>query len=946
MSTSSGKSTSCKTTDGLRIGHVNIYHLCNKVHDVCVLLNEYPYIHLLGLCETRLKQCCMTDDSLAIPNYIIIRRDAANHGHTGIGIYVHKSIANFTKRRPDLESERVECMWVEIKHSASPTILVGFVYRNPAATYPWFDDFVQMMDKVSETNCNIMLLGDFNIDLLQRQPAWSATTSLFGLHQLIECATRVTQATATLLDHVYTNNRQMISNVRVLDSSISDHCPIVCTWSYKVPKNRTKGHTTVQYRSFKDFNERAFLRDLSFAPFTNVCNYLDPIHALTAWYEAFLPVVDKHAPLRKKRVKHPRLPQWLSTDIIKAMKIRDKLKKEKKFDDYKRQRNKVTSLVRAAKKAYFTKLISDNKDTSSLWRAMNEITHKNRNKALTEAIHCSPDSFNDHFLSLTKSILINHTDDNDASEYKISASLRQFCEVRMRVTDSFTVPLIAVHEVGAHILKLKNKKSMGPDNINSKLMKLSLPYIVESLTYIYNLCIQQNTFPPALKSAKVIPLPKTKDLTDPNNFRPISLLSVLCKPIERHIHKHLTQFIDDHSLFHPLQSGFRRHHSCHTALVRLCDTWLAAINQSKIAGVVFLDLKKAFDMVDHTILLQKLLLYVQNTSTVSFLGSYLQDRTQRVFLNGTYSTEGVVKCGVPQGSILGPLLFCIFINDLPLHISNNNVACDLFADDNSLHTCGADLDSVQNNLQDGLNDVFEWCRQNRMAIHPQKTKCMVLTSRQKHQRKPLTLSLILGENRVEQVSEHRVLGVIIDNEFKWQSHIEKLCKRLAKNLFLLGQLRHYVDSASLKIFFQAHLLSHVNYVSTVWSSASEVHLKKLNSLYRRAAKLILPDQSLSTAEKMKKLKILPLNKQFEFNKCVLMYKVHIGQAPPYLGDILQQAPARYGSNNYRLPLPRIDLYKTSFAFAGSSVWNCLPAEMKTCPSLHSFKSKLRTTLID
>jgi hypothetical protein len=281
-----------------------------------------------------------------------------------------------------------------------------------------------------------------------------------------------------------------------------------------------------------------------------------------------------------------------------------------------------------------------------------------------------------------------------------------------------------------------------------------------------------------------------------------------------------------------------------------------------------------------------------------------------------------------------------------LHISNNNVACDLFADDNSLHTCGVDLDSVQNNLQDGLNDVFEWCRQNRMAIHPQKTKCMVLTSRQKHQRKPLTLSLILGENRVEQVSEHRVLGVIIDNEFKWQSHIEKLCKRLAKNLFLLGQLRHYVDSASLKIFFQAHLLSHVNYVSTVWSSASEVHLKKLNSLYRRAAKLILPDQSLSTAEKMKKLEILPLNKQFEFNKCVLMYKVHIGQAPPYLGDLFQQAPARYGSNNYRLPLPRIDLYKTSFAFAGSSVWNCLPAEMKTCPSLHRFKSKLRKTLID
>ena len=148
---------------------------------------------------------------------------------------------------------------------------------------------------------------------------------------------------------------------------MSDHCPIICAWSCKPPKKLAKGHTSVQYRSFKHFNNDDFLRDLSFAPFAAVFGAADPTTALITWYDAFLPGIEKHAPLRRKRVQHPTLPQWLSTDIIKAMKTRDKLKKDKKFDDYKRHRNKVTNLVRAAKKAYFEKLINHSKDTSALW---------------------------------------------------------------------------------------------------------------------------------------------------------------------------------------------------------------------------------------------------------------------------------------------------------------------------------------------------------------------------------------------------------------------------------------------------------------------------------------------------------------------------------------------------------------------------------------------------
>ena len=195
---------------------------------------------------------------------------------------------------------------------------------------------------------------------------------------------------------------------------------------------------------------------------------------------------------------------------------------------------------------------------------------------------------NEHFLLLSESIL-KSTGNSFYKDYEISPLLEKFCQDRVSSTDSLAVPPIAGYEVGTYVKHLKNKKSMGPDNINSLLLKIALPYVVESLTYIDNLCIEQNCFPPALKTAKVIPLPKTKDLSDPSNFRPISLLSIISKPLERHTHKHLTRFIEDRHLFHPSQSGFRQRHSCHTALIRVCDSWLTVISQAQFTGAVFLD---------------------------------------------------------------------------------------------------------------------------------------------------------------------------------------------------------------------------------------------------------------------------------------------------------------------------------------------------------------------
>ena len=279
-----------------------------------------------------------------------------------------------------------------------------------------------------------------------------------------------------------------------------------------------------------------------------------------------------------------------------------------------------------------------------------------------------------------------------------------------------------------------------------------------------------------------------------------------------------------------------------------------------------------------------------------------------------------------------------------MHLTHSNVFLDLFADDSSLHCHDKNVQVIQTHLQDSINEVEDWCKFNRMALHPQKTKSMVIATRQKHQIRPLQLNLTLNSNYIEQVREHKVLGIIIDEKPSWSSQVECISKRLSQNIFLLSKLRLYVDSDALKLFFFAHCLSHINYASTIWCNAADAHIKHLNALHKRAVKMIRYVPEESTLEKYKQLQILPLQLQFQYNACIFMYKVHTEEVPAYLQTFFNRASNRYGSTKYIVPLPRIDLYKTNLAFWGPSVWNSLPESCRTACSLKDFKRSTRQYL--
>jgi len=521
------------------------------------------------------------DQSIAIMNYSVIRRDPVCPGQTGIAVYIHESINSFTRRRRDLESEQVESVWLQVKASKSAPLMVGFIYRHKSSSFAWYDDFITMIDKVKEISSNILLLGDFNIDMFKSHPSWECTTNMVGLKQLVTEPTRVTETSATLLDHIYTTDKSRIAGVTVPKVGISDHFATCCNWVLKTDKVfRKQKHTTIRYRSLKNFDKDEFLFDLSQISFDNVYNYSNPDDAMSEWYRLFLSILDKHAPYREKRVKSAQLPLWLNKDIMNAMKIRDQLKRDKKISDYRKQRNHVRYLVKEAQRQHFNRLMNDKKDITSVWRAINEFT---KSRQQPQCTNITPDEFNLHFHSIAKKLL----DNTHQTAPDLSQKLADFCRTKTSEHISFNVPLLSVFEVGKTISSLKNKRTSGHDGISSTVLKLALPYIVESLTYIYNLCIQQSTFPDSLKKAKIIPIPKTKDLQDPNHFRPISILSTISKPIERHIHRHLQHFVEKHSLLYPLQSGFRPRHSCPTALIHMVDRWLGAMNDAKMTGTVF-----------------------------------------------------------------------------------------------------------------------------------------------------------------------------------------------------------------------------------------------------------------------------------------------------------------------------------------------------------------------
>ena len=503
---------------------------------------------------------------------------------------------------------------------------------------------------------------------------------------------------------------------------------------------------------------------------------------------------------------------------------------------------------------------------------------------------------------------------------------------------------------------LNTNKSTGIDNIGPKILKLSANVITPSITFIVNKSIKSGEFPNAWKEAKVKPLFKSGAKSDVNNYRPISILPTISKLIEKWVNNQFLEYLNTFDLLHKSQSGFRPKYSTESALIQMVDSWLEAINSGKLIGCVLVDFRKAFDLVDHKILLKKLKYYKCHETCLKWFESYLTSRTQRVSLGSHLSDPAYVTCGVPQGSILGPLLFLIFINDLPLALKQS-AAVDLYADDTIFYDFQTNIDQLQSNLQLTLNSLQDWCRQNGMVINTEKTKVMLITTRQKRQRlQKSVLSLRYSDIDIRMSTCDKILGVFVDENLLWNDQFHHISKKLASYLWLLSKIRSYLSPSHRLLFYNAYIKPHIEYCSIIWSNTSNSNINKINKLQRRACKLILSQEYSGLEESLKRLNILSFDQSVFLNKAKIMYKVHNNIAPSYLQELFHMRDINLNNtvsnlrsvaqHNYIVPQPKCNLFKGSLTFSGVIVWNSIPVEIKMSPTLDNFVKRCTMWLKD
>lgn len=922
------------------IGHLNINSFRNKFSLMQDIIKDFD---IMLISETKLDDS-FPNKQFSIPNYKLCRRDRDRFGG-GLLFYINDRLPY----KPILIHENKEIICLEIHQMKRKWLLIGIYNPHLREKNDFMRNITDILNRLHLQYENIILIGDFNItiedNLLQE------LCTIFNLSSLIKKPTCFKSSTPSCIDLILTNQPNLFKLSNTYETGLSDFHKLVATMTrLAICKGKPK---IKHYRCFKNFKLDEFQTQIQDRLQTlNDYNY-------DHFETEFLDTLNKLAPVKQKTHRYND-NKFMNRDLRKAIMKRSKLKSKfnkrrnrKNWQNYKKQRNICVKILKKTKKRYFQNLnVKNVTDNKRFWEYIKPyISDKGGNtnrfmllendKIITDDLALAQ-IMNNHFLNITKELNIKihnipkDVDLNNIFTYFENHISIQNIKTTFNITREFSFTHVNELQIRKRINSLDPKKSAISGAIPVSILKQCIDITAPHLKKAINQSFISNTFPTKMKFAETIPSFKKNDPLDKTNQRPISLLSHLSKVFER------TMYEQKYSYMLPFLSkfltGFREGHSTQHSLLIMIEKWKTALDKGQYIVAIFMDLSKAFDTINHFLLLAKLKAYGYSDNALKYMYSYLIGRKQRCQVNGKYSEWECLEVGVPQGSILGPLLFNIFINDLLLSL--NYCSLSNYADDNVLYAISPSLEDAKRALHSDFEKTCIWFYENSMMLNPGKCHYMCL-----------------GRNITDDIFEYKdiklinsteetMLGITIDKKLTFEPHIRNICMKANQKLSALTRVSQYLSFDKKKLLYQSMIKSQFGYCPLIWMHCSRNANKTINKTQERSLRIVYNNFNLDFNE------LLNMNQETSIHHrniqllMIEIYKIVNNLSPPIMNDLLEIRENNYNLRNFRefavSHRRTVNNGLETITYRAPYLWSTVPAEYKEAKDISEFKKLIKT----